>query len=159
MDQFGVHMHFLWIIQILWIVFILETHFLIHFLDFITLWIGPQFQKTAGALAQMQPRHRKPTRWTTGSIINNYRGSLVKWPSRRSTGQIWSLDLARAAQIRSHRAWDNRQCEPHDSRSTFQIQNPKINFRLSDLNRTALISPTWIDAPGVIWSAERSSNG
>jgi hypothetical protein len=52
MGQFGVYMHFLWIIQILWIVFILKTHFLIHFLDFITLWTGPQMLKTAGATVQ-----------------------------------------------------------------------------------------------------------
>jgi hypothetical protein len=41
------------------IVFILKTHFLIHFPDFITLWTGPQIQRSTGATVQIILRLRE----------------------------------------------------------------------------------------------------
>jgi hypothetical protein len=42
MDQFGVHMNFLWFIQVLALIYILEINLCIYFSDFPSLWTGPQ---------------------------------------------------------------------------------------------------------------------
>jgi hypothetical protein len=68
MDQFGVYMNFLQIKQVSAIKYVLKIYFSINFSDFLILWTGPRFLQRLGALAQMHPRHRKPTRWTAGSI-------------------------------------------------------------------------------------------
>jgi hypothetical protein len=88
MDQFGVHMHLLWIKQILWIVFILKTHFLIHFLDFITLWIGPQIPESAGAYLRKLPRLRCNPSWTAGSNLWFLRGYCAKCCGEGVRGDI-----------------------------------------------------------------------
>jgi hypothetical protein len=71
MDQFGVRMHFLWIIQILWIVFTLKTHFLYLFPDFNILWTGPQLQKCAGASTGNVLRLRLTLPRTVGCLCNS----------------------------------------------------------------------------------------
>jgi hypothetical protein len=83
MDQFGLKMNFLCILQVSRFVFVLKTNLYNYFSIFNHLWTGPQIPESAGALAQMQPRHRKPTRWTAGSISKRPRGSYVRMPDRR----------------------------------------------------------------------------
>jgi hypothetical protein len=52
MDQFGVHMNFLWYIQILALIFILKIYFPFIFLDFLISWTGRQIPEKARASAQ-----------------------------------------------------------------------------------------------------------
>jgi hypothetical protein len=52
MDQFGIHMHFLWIKQVLGIIFVLKIHLLIHLYILNGLWIGRQFLENSGANPQ-----------------------------------------------------------------------------------------------------------
>jgi hypothetical protein len=49
MDQFGLHMNFLWFIQVIEIIFILKTHFLIYFPDFPSPWTAHQISEGSGA--------------------------------------------------------------------------------------------------------------
>jgi hypothetical protein len=49
MDQFGVHMHFLQIKQVLTFIYTLKIYFYFIFSGFSVLWTGPQIQRSAGA--------------------------------------------------------------------------------------------------------------
>jgi hypothetical protein len=71
MDQFGLRMDFLLFIQVIGIVSILKTYFLIHFPDFITLWTWPQYLENAGVLTQKKPRHRGSDEGTVGWFPEN----------------------------------------------------------------------------------------
>jgi hypothetical protein len=52
MDQFGLKMNFLCILQVSRFVFVLKTNFYNHFSVFKHLWTGPQFLGKTGASAQ-----------------------------------------------------------------------------------------------------------
>ena len=58
MGQFGVHMHFLWITQVLGLFLHIKIYFLIYFISFPTVWTRRQLQESAGVLAQKILRHR-----------------------------------------------------------------------------------------------------
>jgi type IV secretory pathway VirB6-like protein len=48
MDQFGLNINFLWIKQVLGIVFVLKIYFLNDFYRSITVWTVPQFPESTG---------------------------------------------------------------------------------------------------------------
>jgi hypothetical protein len=52
MGQFGVHMHFLWITQVLGLFLLIKIYFLIYFISFPTVWTRPQIPERAGFPAQ-----------------------------------------------------------------------------------------------------------
>jgi hypothetical protein len=58
MDQFGLKMKFLCILQVSRIVFVLKTNFYNYFSAFIILWTGRRISESARALAQMLLRLR-----------------------------------------------------------------------------------------------------
>jgi hypothetical protein len=58
MDQFGLKMNFLCILQVSRIVFVLKTNFYNYFSAFIILWTGRRISESARALAQMLLRLR-----------------------------------------------------------------------------------------------------
>jgi hypothetical protein len=49
LDKFGLNMNFLWIKQILAIIFTLKIHFHIYLSNLSVLWTARQFLKSAGA--------------------------------------------------------------------------------------------------------------
>jgi hypothetical protein len=55
MDLFGVHMNFLWFIQVLALIFILKIHFIIISLDFLILWTGRMKTKKSEVSTQETP--------------------------------------------------------------------------------------------------------
>jgi hypothetical protein len=136
MDQFGVHMHFLWIIQILGIFFYIKNSFSNSFSWFYNSLVGASnTEKYRGYGANISKTQRVPD--VDGGLFSVLvRVSLAILTRRRCMQCLQSLDL----------------------KPSVQIQNPKINSHLPDLKRTALISPTWIDTPRVIWSTHRPSN-
>ena len=58
MDQFGLKMNFLCILQVSRIVFVLKINFYNYFSAFIILWTGRRISESARALAQMLLRLR-----------------------------------------------------------------------------------------------------
>jgi hypothetical protein len=66
MDQFGVHMDFLQIKQVLTFIYALKIDFCDYFPIFPTLWIGPQISRCAGANVKEFPRLIALLLWTAG---------------------------------------------------------------------------------------------
>jgi hypothetical protein len=60
MDQFGVHMNFLQIKQVLTFIYTLKINFCDYFPIFSVLWIGRQILENTGVLVQIVPRLRQP---------------------------------------------------------------------------------------------------
>jgi hypothetical protein len=121
MDQFEVPMHFLWIIQIIWIVFILKTHFSIHFLDFITLWTGPHFLENARAFVKEFLRLSALYKVDCGLVSIKHRVFLTNATRRRGILCFQPLDHEPSASIRSAATWTGKQHGPHDLKGTVQI--------------------------------------
>jgi hypothetical protein len=67
MVKFGVHMNFLWIIEVLAIIFLLKIHFPNYLFNFKLHWIGPQIPESTGAYLRKLPRLRCNPSWTAGS--------------------------------------------------------------------------------------------
>jgi hypothetical protein len=80
MDQFGVHMNFLQIKQVLVIIFVFKIHFWIIFSGFIIPWSGPQIPESAGALAQLKPKTQSNEEVDGGLFKKKCRGSLRRLP-------------------------------------------------------------------------------
>jgi hypothetical protein len=66
MDQFGVHMHFLQIKQVLTFIYTLKIYFYFILSDFRVLWTGAQIQRSTGATVQIFLRLRESLAWTSG---------------------------------------------------------------------------------------------
>ena len=60
MGQFGVHMHFLWITQVLGLFLHIKIYFLIYFISFPTVWTRPQIMESAGATVQHSQDSESP---------------------------------------------------------------------------------------------------
>jgi hypothetical protein len=73
MDQFGVHMHFLWIKQILAFIYASKINFYLFLMDFLIFWTGRQLQESAGANAKEFPRLIALFLWTAGYFNKNPR--------------------------------------------------------------------------------------
>jgi hypothetical protein len=58
MGQFGLKMDFLWIFEVLAIIFLLKIYFLLYLFNLNDLWTGPQIHKRPGAIPQLIPRLR-----------------------------------------------------------------------------------------------------
>jgi hypothetical protein len=70
MDQFGVHMNFLWFKPILAIYFTLKIDFQFNFPDLQIPWAAPQILETTRAKLQKFQRLRALLLWTAGSFPN-----------------------------------------------------------------------------------------
>jgi hypothetical protein len=95
MGQFGVHMHFLWITQVLGLFLHIKIYFLIYFISFPTVWTRRQLQESAGVLAQKILRHRPQPSWTAGCFGEN-RGAHVQ----KGLGEGVQGDISRKIQNR-----------------------------------------------------------
>jgi hypothetical protein len=99
MGQFGVHMHSLWITQILGLFLHIKIYFLIYFISFPTVWTRPQIMESAGASVQHSQDSENPT--TDGGLFQDKQGdSLVNWPSRRGISTREPSDPRSSVQIR-----------------------------------------------------------
>jgi hypothetical protein len=68
MDQFGLKINFLCILQVSRIVFVFKTNFYNYFSIFNPFWTGPHFLESSGALMQLILRLRRTPlpQWTAG---------------------------------------------------------------------------------------------
>jgi hypothetical protein len=69
-------MNFLWIKQILAIIFILKMDFYSLFLDFLIFWTGRTNTEKSRGLSARNPRHMMTAGWTAGLILKTT-GSLL----------------------------------------------------------------------------------
>jgi hypothetical protein len=69
-------MNFLWIIEVLTLIYIIKTYFLIHLFILTRHWTGPQNQRNPGALGVSFLRHRAQCNRTAGLIYHKQKGSL-----------------------------------------------------------------------------------
>jgi hypothetical protein len=140
MDQFGVHMHFLWIKQVLVIIFSLKSIFLMNLFDFLIIWTERTITRKSRGPGAINPQTQSQSLRTAGLFYQN-RGSPMKLCIReRAMKHPRPSDLLHAVQIRLSLNWTGmRSCpsdrnlavqilntrdspEPHDRKST--IQNP-----------------------------------
>jgi hypothetical protein len=81
-------MHFLWIIEVLAIIFLLKIYFLFHLFNLNDLWTGPHFLWSAGGSAQdILDSDNSPQR-TAGWLYKN-RGSLLTNVLAKGYGPRW----------------------------------------------------------------------
>jgi hypothetical protein len=107
MKWFGVSMNFLWIIEVLAIIFLLNIQFLIHLYSLNKLWTGPQLMGNAGAPVQFYLRLRlqPPGRWVLfpkgpGYLMQNGLAEGVSRVfSRRITNRRSRLEVAYAEPV------------------------------------------------------------
>jgi hypothetical protein len=87
MGQFGVHMHFLWITQVLGLFLLIKIYFLIYFISFPTVWTRPQIMESAGATVQHSQDSENPRH---GRRVESYfsRGLLSKMSRPKGYGSI-----------------------------------------------------------------------
>jgi hypothetical protein len=78
MIQFGGHMDFLQIKQVLVIIFVLQIYFPIQLFNFRLYWTGPQLQATPGGSRVKMPQTQGNTRVERGFIYINDRGLFEK---------------------------------------------------------------------------------
>jgi hypothetical protein len=85
MDQFGIHMHFLWITQVLGLFLLIKIYFLIYFISFPTVWTRPQIMESAGATVQHSQDSENPRH---GRRVDSYfsRGLLSKMSRPKGYG-------------------------------------------------------------------------
>jgi hypothetical protein len=108
MKWFGVSMNFLWIIEVLAIIFLLNIQFLIHLYSLNDLWTGPQNLRTAGGSTQdiLDSVHSNNGRRV---YFNETEGLLSKMDPRRGTANLEPLDPFWTAQIRLNLIWTGTQ--------------------------------------------------
>jgi hypothetical protein len=76
MDVFGVHINFLWFIQVLALIFILKIHFLFIFLDFLILWTGRIKSENTRGLDVINPKTQTTVTWVADLLYKN-RGATI----------------------------------------------------------------------------------
>jgi hypothetical protein len=90
MGQFGVHMHFLWITQVLGLFLLIKIYFLIYFISFPTVWTTPQFPESAGTNVKEFPRL---IAMPCGRRVHNTKpqGLFSKITRPKRYGVIWAV--------------------------------------------------------------------
>jgi hypothetical protein len=71
MDQFGLKMNFICILQVSRFVFVLKTNFYNYFSVFNLLWTGPQFLENSRVSAQDSLDIVNSNTWTAGLNLEN----------------------------------------------------------------------------------------
>ena len=140
MVQFGVHMDFLQIKQVLVIIFVLKMHFWFIFSVFRVLWTGPKIPKSAGAFVKEFLRLSALYKVDVGLFSSKLRGSTANM-----SREVGRADLGRPIRYRRTRLdwpWLNSSLHllPSDLRSRTQILLNNINSRASIHSPTAWIS-------------------
>jgi hypothetical protein len=92
MAQFGPSMDFLLIYQVLVIIFILKTYFLIYLFNFKLHWIGPQFLESPGSRGNNSKAHGTAVK-DGGFIFRISEGLLSKMDPRRGILYYQPQDL------------------------------------------------------------------
>jgi hypothetical protein len=77
MDQFGVHMHFLQIKQVLTFIYTLKIYFYFILSDFRVFWTGRSKLENRRGPGVRIPRHREQLQRTTG-LFYKHRGAHVQ---------------------------------------------------------------------------------
>jgi hypothetical protein len=106
-------MNFLWIIEVLAIIFLLKILFPIYLLNFKQLWIGPQLPKSAGASAKLNLRLREQGPWTAGwfldflgFLLQNAQAEGVSGFQDRPIRSGWpGLDPSHREPVRARDGW------------------------------------------------------
>ena len=91
MGQFGVHMHFLWITQVLGLFLHIKIYFLIYFISFPTVWTRPQIMESAGASMQHSqdsenPRHGRRVLFFRTPRVLTQNGAAKRYRPRWAVG-------------------------------------------------------------------------
>jgi hypothetical protein len=150
MDQFGVHMYFLWIKQILAFIYALKINFYLLLMDFLTSWTRRQLQESAGVLAQKILRHRLAREglrvWiskSAGVILKECQAGWVWVGFSRPIGHE-RLRLERASHepvsISTHGIRDLRSPSTHDTG-----QSPTVHHKIKGhdiMNRNQILIRT-----------------
>jgi hypothetical protein len=89
-------MNFLWILQVLALIFILNINFLIHLFNLIGLWTGRQNPRTAGVILQKILRLSSMPQWTAG------------WFAKKWGARLQNSLTERIHDFRSHWIWSER---------------------------------------------------
>ena len=121
MVQFGVHMDFLQIKQVLVIIFVLKMHFWFIFSVFRVLWTGPKIPKSAGAFVKEFLRLSALYKVDCGLVSIKHRVFLTNATRRRGILWFQPLDHEPSAWIRLAATWTGKQHGPHDLKGTVQI--------------------------------------
>jgi hypothetical protein len=100
MVQFGVHMNFLPIKQVLVIIFVLKNAFLIYFLCFSSFLDWASFSREHRGPGAKYPRLRKQYIRMAGLNLTSFRGFLTKQARRRGTHRSQPLDRKWTTKIR-----------------------------------------------------------
>jgi hypothetical protein len=100
MKWFGVSMNFLWIIEVLAIIFLSNIQFLIHLYSLNDLWTGPQNLRTAGGSAQdiLDSVHSNNGRRVYFNQTEGPNSESAPW---RGMHGFWPPDLKQTCRIRS----------------------------------------------------------
>jgi hypothetical protein len=92
MDLFGVHMNFLWFIQVIALSFILKIHFLFNSLDFLILWTERIKSENTRGLGAINPKAQTTVTWTASLLYKN-RGAHVQFWSAKGYGVSTAVGL------------------------------------------------------------------
>jgi hypothetical protein len=92
MDDFGVHMNFLWIIQTLVLIYILKTYFLIHLFHLTRHWTGLIFWKVQGSRGKnLQTQSTAPV--DGGFYFKETEGFIWKSAPAKGYSALWAVGL------------------------------------------------------------------
>ena len=136
MDQFRVHIIFLWIIQVLQLFLYTKSISKSIFPVLFNTWTAPQILGSTGANLLKFPRLSEQPEWTAGSNLQNGKGPFAKPAPRRGIIAAEPLDPGSVAQIRSYPKWSGTHNGPSDWRSMAPVLNTEIVLHSSDQDRT-----------------------
>jgi hypothetical protein len=124
MAQFGASMNFLWIYEVLAIIFLLKIYLIIIFSGFTMFWTGRTISRELRGLGVNLQRHREQSTTDGGFYFQKVQGLLCNCGTVKGIAEHGPFDSHSRAQIRFNIYRTGTRPEPSDRISSAQMNSP-----------------------------------